>query len=230
MAVAMLAIAAAIDFRKREMDDRYWIAFGIPAAALYMFDYSQMNLALAALSGGLGSAAGYVLYRTGLFGGADALALATFSLILPTYSGGLLLTGQAFAHPLSPLTILSNAVVLSPAHLAVNVIKNARNRHGQPPLFAGFEGETRARKALALLLGHRSTGQEFAFLMETTRGGLRGFDFSLKHAEYTPFESRREVWVMPGIPFLAYLLAGLVAMLFVGDLAFIVLSAIVNLV
>lgn len=228
--MTMLAIAAAIDFRKREISDRYWIAFAIPAAAVYFIDYSQMNLGLSVISGGLGAGAGYLLYRTGLFGGADALALAVFSLILPTYGGSLLLTGQSsLAHPVSPLTLLSNAVVLSPAHLAVNVIKNARRAKSQP-LFAGFEGETRARKALALILGHRSTGQEFAFLMETTRQGSRGFDFSLKNAEDTPFESRKGVWVMPGIPFLAYMLAGFAAMVFFGDLAFAILSAIVKLV
>jgi prepilin signal peptidase PulO-like enzyme (type II secretory pathway) len=114
--------------------------------------------------------------------------------------------------------LLSNAVVLSSAHLAINIARNARYwaRHGS--LFAGME-ETRGRKALALLLGHHSTGRGFAFLMEKKAGGRR-FDFGLKNAEDAPFESRKDVWVMPGMPFLAYMLAGLVTMVLAGDLAF----------
>jgi preflagellin peptidase FlaK len=222
----MLGIAAAVDLRYRQVGDRLWIAFAAVAAVIYFFDFSQLDAAAVALSMGLGGAAAYFTYRTGLFGGADALALAVFSAILPTYDGRFILTGQpALVHNLAPLMLLSNAVLLSFAHLLVNVVKNTWYRFNNPGgLFAGMQ-ETRARKFLAVMLGHRSDGSGFAFLMETGHVGARRFDFSLKHAEDTPFESRKEVWVMPGIPFLAYMLAGFVATVFAGDLAFSLLSA-----
>ena len=217
IALAMFAVAAAVDIRRREVDDRLWLAFAGPAAALYFVDYGNFDLVPALLSAGLGSGASYALYRTGLFGGADALAMIALAVILPTYDGRFMLAGTV-VHPLSTLTLLSNAVVLSSAHLAINVARNARYwaRHGD--LFAGMD-ETRGRKALALLLGHRSSGQGFAFLMEK-KAGARRFDFALKNTEETQFESRKDVWVMPGMPFLAYMLAGLVAMVLAGDLAF----------
>ena len=217
IALAMFAVAAAVDIRRREVDDRLWLAFAGPTAALYFVDYGNFDLVPALLSAGLGSGASYALYRTGLFGGADALAMIALAVILPTYDGRFMLAGTV-VHPLSTLTLLSNAVVLSSAHLAINVARNARYwaRHGD--LFAGMD-ETRGRKALALLLGHRSSGQGFAFLMEK-KAGARRFDFALKNTEETQFESRKDVWVMPGMPFLAYMLAGLVAMVLAGDLAF----------
>ncbi len=225
-ALGMFGVAAGLDMRDRQIDDRLWMVFGVAAVALYFFDFSQLDVPVVALSAGLGGAAAYLLYRTGLFGGADALALVVLSAILPTYDGRFIVTGQPLAHGLSPLVLLSNAVVLSVARLLANLATNARYRFRHPAaLFAGMEKETTARKALAVLLGHRSSGSGFGFLMETGRQGDRRFDFSLKHAEDEPFESRKGVWVMPGIPFLVYMLAGLAAMIFVGDLAFILLSA-----
>lgn len=222
IALAMFAVAAAVDVKRREVDDRLWLAFAGPAAALYFVDYGNFDLIPALLSAGLCTGASYLLYRMGLFGGADALAMAALAVILPTYDGRFMLAGT-IAHPLSTLTLLSNAVILTSIHLAVNVVRNARYwaRHGS--LFAGME-ETKGRKALALLLGHHSTGQGFAFLMERKKAGGRRFDFALKNAEDAPFEPRKDVWVMPGMPFLAYMLAGLVTMVLAGDLAFGLLS------
>ncbi|MGI0019171.1 MAG: prepilin peptidase [Nitrososphaera sp.] len=222
IALAMFAVAAAVDMKKREVDDRLWLAFAGPAAALYFFDYGNIDTVTALLSAGLGAGASFALYRTGLFGGADALAIIALAVILPTYDGRFMIAGVA-VHPLSTLTLLSNAVVLSSAHLAFNVARNTCYwaRHGD--LFAGME-ETKGRKAMAMLLGHRSSGRGFAFLMESKEGGSRRFDFALKNTEDAPFESKKDVWVMPGMPFLAYMLAGLAAMVFAGDLAFGLLS------
>ncbi|MGI0006311.1 MAG: prepilin peptidase [Nitrososphaera sp.] len=222
IALAMFAVAAAVDMKKREVDDRLWLAFAGPAAALYFFDYGNFDPLPAILSAGLGAGASYALYRTGLFGGADALAIIALAVILPTYDGRFMIAGAA-VHPLSTLTLLSNAVVLSSAHIAFNVARNARYWAVHGGLFAGME-ETKGRKAMALLLGHRSSGKGFAFLMEGRDGTSRRFDFALKNAEAAPFESRKDVWVMPAMPFLAYQLAGLVVMVFAGDLAFGLLS------
>lgn len=226
-AIGMFGIAAVLDMRDRQVGDRLWMAFAAVAAVIYFFDFSQLDMAAVALSVGLGSAAAFLLYRTGLFGGADALALAVFSAILPTYDGRFVLAGQStMVHNLAPLMLLSNAVLLSLAHLLANAARNASYALKHPAgLFAGLEQETAARKFLAAVLGHRSDGSGFGFLMETGQPGARRFDFSLKHAEDTPFESRKGVWVISGIPFLVYMLAGLVAMVLAGDLAFSFISA-----
>lgn len=224
-ALGMFGVAAVLDMRDRQVDDRLWMVFGAIAIAFYFFDFSQLDILAVALSVGLAGAASFLLYRTGLFGGADALALVVFSVILPTYDGRFIAIAPSMIHNLAPLMLLSNAVLLSLARLLANVAKNAWYgvKH-QTALFAGMESETAARKALAVLLGHRSDGAGFAFLMESRHGGMRRFDFSLKNAEETPFESRKGVWVMPGMPFLVYMLAGFVAMILGGDLAMLFLS------
>jgi preflagellin peptidase FlaK len=224
LAFAMLGIAAAMDIRQRYVDDRLWIVFGAVAAMLYFFDFQQLEIPVVLLSLGLGGSASYMLYRTGLFGGADALALIVFTAILPTYEGKFFLQQGLFAkaqvHQLSPVILLSNAAILSFAHVVINMMKNMqyRSRH-QSTLFEGIEGESLARKAMAIMLGHRSDGSGFAFLMERNYGSFKKFDFSLKSAENTPFEFQVGVWVMPAIPFLVYMLAGLTVMILIGDLA-----------
>lgn len=220
MALGMFGVAAGLDMWKREVDDRLWIAFGVPAAAIYFFDYGNFNLLMVLFSAGIGCGVSYALYKAGMFGGADALGVATFLLILPTYSGQLIVAASPLTtHQVISITLLSNSALLSITHVAVNVGKNARYWAGhRQGLFQGLEEETGARKALAVLLGHRSDGRGFAFLMEKTDGGKRMFDFSLKPAEDTPFETQKDVWVMPGMPFLLYLLAGLVVTVFFGDI------------
>lgn len=220
MALAMFAVAAGLDIWRREVDDRLWIAFAVPAAALYFFDYGNFNVLMALFSAGIGSAASYALYRAGMFGGADALGVMTLLLVLPTYSGQLIVAASPLtSHQVTSITLLSNAALLSTAHVVINLVRNARYWSTHRALFEGLEGETGARKALAVLLGHRSDGRGFAFIMEKTDSGKRVFDFSLKPAEDTPFETKKDVWVMPGMPFLVYLLAGLLVSIFLGDIA-----------
>jgi hypothetical protein len=221
MALAMFGIAARLDIRKGEVDDRLWIAFAVPAAALYFFDYANFNILMALFSAGIGGAASYALYRAGLFGGADPLAIMTFLLILPTYSGQLIVAGSPLtSHQVTSLTLLSNAALLSLAHVVINLIRNAmywaQHNHA---LFEGLEDETGSRKALAVILGHRFEGKGLAFLMEKMESGKRVFDFSLKPMEDTPFETKRDVWVMPPMRFLVYMFAGLVVTIFFGDIA-----------
>lgn len=228
IALSMFAVAAGMDLKKREVDDRLWLAFGAPAAALYFFDHDSFDLVMALMSMVIAGSASYALYKTGMFGGADAFAVVALSVIMPTYDGRFILTGAPLAHSLAPLALLSNAVLVSLIHPLFNLARNlafwARHREA---LFAGMEGETAGRKALALVLGHRSSGKGgFGFLMEATGGaGTRRFDFALKNAEETPFESRKGVWVMPGMPFLLYMLAGLVVLVLAGDIAFLALSS-----
>lgn len=234
-ALVMLGVAAALDMRSRQVDDRLWMVFAAVAAALYFFDFASLDPVAVALSVGLGGGAGYLLYRTGLFGGADALALAVLSAILPTYDGRFVIAAAVAAggnaplvHSIVPLIVLSNAILLSLVRVFANVARNAQYSFRHPAgLFAGLEQESAGRKALAVMLGHRSDGSGFGFLMETRegKGSTRRFDFTLKNAEETPFESRKGVWVMPGIPFLLYMLAGLAAMIFVGDLAYMLISS-----
>jgi preflagellin peptidase FlaK len=212
----MLALTSYLDIRSREVGDRVWIVFALAAVPITV--YEQMTsfsadalLMLLAIAGGTAGIA-YGGYRGGLFGGADAKALITLALLLPTYSPGIAI------HSLAPLMTLSNGVLLT---LMVPVYLGSRNLvrllHGEP-IFAGFEGESRARKAFAALLGTRvEQPRGFVFPIETMQEGHRRFRFALLRDD-TDFGAPPDSWVTPGLPLLVFFALGFFAMLVLGDL------------
>lgn len=213
-ALAMLCMASAWDLRSRSVSDWLWIAFGAAAIALYVLDVPAAE-DLPMLFLGLGVVAGvsFAAYRTGLFGGADSLGVIVLALLVPTYSGAYMQVGEPGL--LFPLTVFTNALLVSAFQVAANVARNLPSlRRG---LFAGFEQESASKKAVAFLIGYRARNPRFAFPIETG-GSQRRFDFGFKNAETADYESRKDVWVTPGIPFLVFLLAGFIVSILFGDL------------
>lgn len=222
LAIVMFGSATYFDLRKREVSDFLWIPFAAMAAILYVFDFpSNLSEGIPIiLSMGMTAAVAYGIYRAGLFGGADMLALITFSAIMPIYEGTILSrqTDLVF-HTFAPIIVLTNAVIFSLAHVIFNIARNLvyySKRSGA--LFDGFEQEPAAKKLLAIIVGHRSANPQFAFPIEKTVDGKREFDFALRNAETAEYEDRRDVWVTSGIPYLVYFTAGFLMMIFVGDL------------
>jgi preflagellin peptidase FlaK len=216
---AMLSIAAARDLRSRSVSDWLWVCFGLVAAVLYIAD-PPANLFLAMLSVAITGIVAFAVYRLGLFGGADSLALFVLALLVPSYSGSL----SGTASPLFPLAVFVNALALSACQVVINATRNLVSWSQKRELFSGFEGESVARKAVAFMVGYRSANPTFSFPIEVGAGAGRRFDFAIKRAEDAEYEKGKDVWVTPGLPFLLYLLAGLVVALLVGDLTGVLAS------
>ena len=210
---AMLSIAAAWDLKSRWVSDWLWVAFGLVAAILYIAD-PPANLFLAMLSVAITGIVSFAVYRLGLFGGADSLALLVLALLMPSYSG--LLSGTA--SPLFPLAVFANALALSACQAVINVARNFVSWSQKREIFSGFEGESVARKAIAFMVGYRSANPTFSFPIEAGAGACKRFDFAVKRAEDAEYEKGKDVWVTPGLPFLLYLLAGLIVATLAGDL------------
>lgn len=235
LAASMLAGASFIDMRKREVSDLLWVFFGIAATAVYVLEFAYggtFDLFTTAVSILIAAAVSFGIYKSGLFGGADALALVTLAAILPTFSGGLaeevLPAGSAFLlHPIVPLVVLSNAVIFSLSQIGFNLISNVTYASKNPGrLFEGLEHESIGKKIVAVAIGYRTGSRPgYAFPIEQTVDGRRQFSFVPKNAETSEYESRCNVWVTRGTPFLAFMLAGFIAMLFVGDIAAMAFSA-----
>lgn len=232
LAAGMLGGAAFLDLRRREVSDLLWVFFGILALAVYALEFADrgtFDLLTTAVPILIAAAVSFGIYKSGLFGGADALALVMLAAILPTFSGrvaDVLPAGSAFLlHPIVPLVVLSNAVILSLTQIGFNVASNAAYASKNPGrLFEGLEHESMGKKIVAVAIGYRTGSRPgYAFPIEQTVAGRRQFSFAPKNAETAEYESRRNVWVTRGTPFLAFMLAGLLAMLFVGDIAAIVL-------
>lgn len=220
LALGMFACASYFDLRKRSVSDLLWIVFASIAGIIYIFDFpsTQGEGILTATSIGLAAAVSYGIYRGGLFGGADMLALITFAAILPIYDDsslfGLIETPASF-HPFSPLIVLTNAVILSMIQIFWNLLRNLAHKDR---LFEGLQHEPASKKIIAVMIGHRSASPKYAFSIERVVDGRRQFDFAPKPAETAEYETKKDVWVTSATPFLVFMGAGLVTMLVAGDL------------
>jgi archaeal preflagellin peptidase FlaK len=225
IALAMFGCSCYFDLRNRSVSDLLWIIFAVAAGVVYIFDFpSSWNEGLAIITSmALAAGISYGIYRSGLFGGADMLALITFSAIVPLYNFGPIVSLNASSsfHPFAPLIVLTNGVIFSVVQVLANLARNAVHREG---LFEGLQHEPTSRKIIAVLIGHRSANPKYAFPIERVVRGKRKFDFGLMPAETAEYETRKDVWVTSATPFLIFLAAGFVMMLIAGDLMSLALS------
>ena len=216
----MLCYTSYLDIKKREVEDKVWIVFGIAAAVLQAYEIAVgissdieivVGLALAAL-------VGMGLFYFGFYGGADGKALIVLAIFVPFF------VPQVGLYPIAPLIVLTNGVLLSILlPIAMLVLNLSRLIRGQR-IFEGFS-ETVPRKILACLLGYKQTGKprSFQFSMEreeklaehSVSTHQRKFDFALMKDDFT---SESGTWVTPGIPLLVFFTAGFFALLIYGDL------------
>lgn len=219
LGLAMFGCACYFDLRSRSVSDLLWIVFAAAAGIIYIFDFpSNWNEGIATIASiGLAAGVSFGIYRSGLFGGADMLAVITFSAILPLASFAPLaaVDGTGSFHPFAPLTVLTNGVIISMVQVLVNLVRNASHRGG---LFRGLQHEPASKKIVAVLIGHRSANPKYAFPIEKVVRGKRRFDFAMRDAETAEYETRKDVWVMTAAPFLLFMLAGYVTLIIAGDI------------
>lgn len=190
--LAMLFVSSGIDIWKREIHDYYWLFFGLLAVALSIFSLDQLDLARLGFSLIIAPVA-LVLWRMGLFGGADAFALIVLAGLCPlaTFSDGMI----------TPFTTLSNAAILIIVPLGWNLAKNGLALFRGEKIFEGFD-ETRMRKILASMIGHKSRNPKFSFSIEHTENGRKKFLLQIHNAETAPFCDKPDTWITQGVPYL----------------------------
>ncbi|PIN95603.1 MAG: peptidase, partial [Nitrosopumilus sp. CG10_big_fil_rev_8_21_14_0_10_33_7] len=112
----MLILGSIIDIWKREIHDYYWIGFGIIGFLLVFFS-SEIIPNLLTIGFALIIAPFVILiWRIGLFGGADAFALIALAVIAPM--------ATFTENPVTPFTTLSNAAILFVIPFLINIIRN----------------------------------------------------------------------------------------------------------
>jgi preflagellin peptidase FlaK len=211
LALAMLGIACASDIKKREIHDIVWVIFGAIAACLIPFSGNlEKELYTIGISLIIAPIA-IIVWRVGLFGGADAFALIVLAALAP----GATLAGGA----VSPFTVLTNAVLLSIIPMLVNISRNLILLAARKDIFAGFD-ETRSRKIFAMIIGYRAANPKFGFSIERNVGERKKLNLSLQHAENAAFCDKADTWITPGIPYLIFIAAGFVLQLVYGDIMF----------
>ena len=210
-AMIMLIIASALDVWKREIHDVLWIVFGIVAVILIVFSPEPFDALKSTGISLIIAPFAIVIWRIGIFGGADALGLIVLAALTPQTS----LTDNT----ITPFTTLTNAAILSITPIFINLIRNLIALSNHENIFEGFE-ETRMKKTMAIFFGHRTKNPKYSFSIEKRDGGFKKLDFSLHHAENDQFCNTPDTWVTPGIPYMVYITAGFVVQLLFGDIIF----------
>ena len=214
-ALMMLAIATGLDIWKREINDALWIVFGVVAVVLIFFEPDLFHtLQIIGLSMIIAPLV-LVMWRLGIFGGADAFGLIVLAALAPSIS----LSNNL----ITPFTTLTNAAIFSTSPLFVNAIRNllALSRHEN--IFEGID-ENRIKKTFAIFLGYRAESPKYSFSMEKMVGNSKKLDFSFHNADRDTFCNTKNTWVTPGMPYMLYIASGFVMQLLFGDIIFSVIG------
>ncbi|HZS74893.1 MAG TPA: A24 family peptidase C-terminal domain-containing protein [Candidatus Nitrosotalea sp.] len=208
-AMVMLVLASLIDLKKREINDKLWIIFSC-VAILLLFTSSDfwLDLKITGLSL-IVSPIALILWRFGIFGGADALCLIVLAGLAPMSS---MVQSQ-----ISPFTTLENASILTVIPLFINLGRNVASMIQGNDLFNGIH-ESNLKKMLAMFVGYRTKNPKHSFCIEQVIDGRRHLNFSPKHAEKTLFCHKSDVWVTPGLPYVLYITGGFIIQIMYGDL------------
>lgn len=211
LALSMLFIASMLDLKKREIDDRLWMIFG-GIAFLIVF-----------LSGDIWSATktlafsmiivpiALLIWRFGIFGGADAFCLIVLAGLAPLSS----LNG----HSITPFTTLTNAVIISIIPIFVNLTRNLVALSKKQDIFKGVH-ISRIHKIATLFIGYRASNPKYCFSIEKIQGNRKQLNFSLQHADDADFCTTSDTWVTSGIPYILYITGGFIIQILYGDMIF----------
>ena len=208
LALVMLISATIIDIRKREISDLMWVVFGAISVVIL---FLEPNLAEAAFSVGFSLIVAplvLILWRFGLFGGADALGLIVLSALAPmaTFSDS----------AISPFTILVNSALISVSPMIINFIRNSVLILRNDDIFHDFE-ETKSKKIFAMFLGYRSKNPKYSFSLDQPVGKKKRFNIVLHHSDTAEYCTTADTWVTPGLPFMIFILGGFIIQLLFGD-------------
>jgi len=209
LALTMLIVGSVIDVWKREIHDYYWIGFGSVGFLLVFIDPDLFSNLLTMGIALIIAPFVILMWRIGLFGGADAFALIALAVIAPmaTMSDTLV----------TPFTTLSNAVILVVFPFLINVIRNIAAQIKGENIFEEFD-ESAGKKFAAIIMGYRAKTPKFGFAIEKTENGKKKFDLVIHHAENQEFCTKPNTWITPGIPYLLLITGGFIIQLFYGDI------------
>ena len=208
LALVMLSSATIIDIRKREVSDLMWIIFGVIAGILIFFEPNLIEAAFGVGFSLIVAPLVLILWRFGLFGGADALGLIVFAALAPMAT----LSNSA----ISPFSILVNSALLSVSPMIFNFIRNSILILRKQDIFHDFE-ETKSKKIFAMFLGFRSKNPKYSFSLERQVGKKKRLNIALHHSDTAEYCTTPDTWVTPGLPFMIFILGGFIIQLLFGD-------------
>ncbi len=228
--LTFLIYACKLDLESRIVPNRVWkymLIASLPLTIIEALHYNTMMLAFAVIQLVVTVALAYALYLIGAYGGADAKAIMSLAAIFPLYPSfdGFPIFG--IGGGMFALATLANSVLAAPFLLAAMFLRNVfrlglRNIKGN---------------LLYYFVAYRVSIDEipkFHNLLEyiDESGNLvrvkRGIEPSEELLSRLKRGGVREVWVTPALPFLLFITAGYTVAFVVGDVLFLIVSALLH--
>jgi preflagellin peptidase FlaK len=209
LALTMLILGSIIDVWKREIHDYYWIVFGSVGFLLVFIDPNIISNLLTIGFALIIAPFVILVWRLGLFGGADAFALIALAVIAPMVT--------ISENAVTPFTTLSNAAILFIFPFLINLMRNIVAQIKGNNIFEGFD-ESMIKKIIAVLIGYKAKNPKFGFAIEKIENGKKKINLTIHHAENQEFCTKPNTWITPGIPYLLLITGGFILQLFYGDI------------
>ncbi len=210
-AIAMLGYASYTDVTKREISDYVWIVFGAVSVVLLFLEpqfwEALTNVGISLIVAPIV----LIIWRLGMFGGADAFAIIVLALLVPQIT--------LSENTITPFTILTNAVIISIIPFFINLVRNLIAMANNNDIFEGFS-ETRKKRIIALFIGYKAENPKYCFSIEKKVGKYKKLNLVMHHAEYAEYCEKPNTWVTPGIPYMLFITTGFLVQLFYGDIIF----------
>ncbi len=249
-----LGYASVEDWRKREVPDKVWLGLGGVGGALTAYDIylftqpfglTQVSISIlivpTLVSIGITCVVAYVIFQSGLFGGADAKAFMAISLMMPLIPYDLsamvpVLPVSQVANPFFPLSVFNNSVLLS-ALIALYML--GRNLSWkfihQRTLFDDLPDLPAQKRLLALLTGYKvpsSSADKLRFyrvLTQSFHGHMRLRLRSDEEKISPELASRvKDIWITPLLPMMIFITLGFTVSVIFGDLALGIVSGLAH--
>ena len=133
-ALVMLVSATVIDIRKREISDLMRIVFGVISVVLLFLEPDIIQAAFGIGFSLIVAPLVLILWRFGLFGGADALGIIVLAALAPM--------ATLSESGVSPFTIVVNSALLSVSPMIFNFIRNSILILKKNDIFRDFDEPT----------------------------------------------------------------------------------------
>lgn len=207
-AIVMLSSATIIDIRNREISDLLWVVFGVISVILLLFEQDIIQAAFGVGFSLIVAPIVLILWRFGLFGGADALGLIVLASLAPmaTFSDSVV----------SPFSVVVNSALLSVTPMIVNFIRNSIRLLRKDNIFEDFDEPT-SKKIFAMFIGYKSKNPKYSFSLETHVGKKKRLNITLHNSDTAEYCNTPNTWVTPGLPFMIFIFGGFVLQLLFGD-------------
>jgi len=235
-----LTISSWQDWKSREISDLIWVfmtASGIPLLIYeaYIRGFGFWII-LSATSILFSTITGLTLYKLDLFGGADAKALISLSLLIPVIPEELSI--KLGTHPITSISIFNNSIILSTTPAMYLLIRNTCRMATGENIFTGLEKESIIKKILAMMTGYRIKLSElkdkrFLYPIEEVKlenGVIKrklsvriGASLGEERLEdiiklYDDGVLEGEIWVTPALPLIIFIAMGTLITFTYGDI------------